>query len=134
MSVFHRPLKTGVVLLMIGGVALAVTGALAAVSHSQEINAVAFVAVAVVLVAAAVLVARGVRWAVAVCFVVLAGQLAAIVGTVWELTHGVAEIKAGQLRALGFDPTISVAINLVYSSVGFGLFCWLALRWWFQRR
>ncbi|GAA5153251.1 hypothetical protein GCM10023321_23230 [Pseudonocardia eucalypti] len=121
-------------LLMVAGVALALIGATAAFSHLQESDAVAFIAVAVVLAAAAVLVAREVRWVVAVCFVVLAGQLAAIIGTIWELTHGIAEFKEKQLQALGFDPTTSVAINLAYSSIGFALFCWLALRWWFQPR
>jgi hypothetical protein len=132
--VFHRPLKVGVVVLVLAGVVLALTGAIAAFLHQQYGNAAVFVAVAVVLAAVAVLIGRGVRWAVAVCFGALAGQLGAIVGTIWELTHGVAAVKAQQLQTLGFDPITAVAINLIYSSIGFGLFCWLAWRWWSARR
>lgn len=134
MSVFHRPLKISVVLLMAAGVALALTGATAALSHRQSSDAAVFAAVAVALTAVAVLIARGVRWAIAACSVVLAGQVVAVAGTVWELNYGIAESKVQQLQGLGFDPTTSVVINLVYSGIGFGLFCWLAGRWWSQRR
>lgn len=134
MSVLHRPLKISVVVFLLAGVAMALTGAVAAFSHQQPSNAAVFVAVAVVLAAAAVLIMRGVRWVIAVCFVGLAGQVAAIAGTIWELAHGIAAVKAHQLRGLGFDPRTSVVINLIYSSIGFGLFCWLAGRWWSQRR
>jgi hypothetical protein len=133
-SVFHRPLKISVVVLVLAGVAMAMIGAIAALSHQQSFDAAGFVAVSVVLAALAILIVRGVRWVIALCFVVLAGQLGAIVGTIWELTHGIAAVKARQLQGLGFDPTTSVVINLIYSSIGFGLFCWLAWRWWSQRR
>jgi hypothetical protein len=133
-SVFHRPLKISVVVLVLAGVAMAMTGAIAALSHQQSFDAAVFVAVAVVLAALAILIVRGVRWVIALCFVVLAGQLGAIVGTIWELTHGIAAVKARRLQRLGFDPTTSVVINLIYSSIGFGLFCWLAWRWWSRRR
>jgi hypothetical protein len=69
-----------------------------------------------------------------VCVVVFAGQLGAIVGTVIELTHGVAEMKRHQLHSLGFDPIISVTINLIYSTAAFSLFCWLTSRWNTERR
>ena len=130
MSVFHRPLKISVVVLMLAGVAMALTGAVAAFSHQQASSAAVFVAVAVVLAAASGLIVRGVRWVIAVCFVGLAGQLIAIAGTIWELAHGIAAVKAQQLLGLGFDPTTSVVINLIYSSIGFALFCWLGWRWW----
>jgi hypothetical protein len=133
-SVFHRPLKISVVVLVLAGVAMAMTGAVAAFSRQQSVNAAVFVTVAVILAAVAILIVREVRWVIAVCFVVLAGQVAAIVGTTWELTHGIAAVKARQLQGLGFDPTTAVVINLIYSSIGFGLFCWLAWRWWSQRR
>jgi hypothetical protein len=51
-----------------------------------------------------------------------------------ELVFGVAVVKQRQLHSLGFDPTAAVALNLVYSAIGFGLFCWLAARWWMRRR
>lgn len=131
---FHRPLEIALVALVLAGVAMAATGAIAAFSHHQAGQAPAFVVVAVVLVTAALLIIRGVRWAVAVCFVAMAGQLGAVVGTIWELTHGIAAAKVRQLRGLGFDPTTAVVINLIYSTVGFALFCWLLWCWWSQRR
>ncbi len=60
---------------------------------------------------------------------VCAGQIGAVVGTVLELVDGVAPFKAAQLRRLGFDPNVGVGINLVYSTVALGLFCWFAWRW-----
>src|SRR3954465_9354451 len=105
---------------------MGMTGARAALLHQQWLNAAVFFAVAVVLTAGAVLIVRGVRWVIAVCFVGLAGQSSAIVGTVWELTHGIDAVKAKALQGLGFDPATAVAINLSYSTIGFGLFCWLA--------
>lgn len=127
--VFHRPLKTGLVAVIAAGVGLASCALIAAVLHHQAGQAWAFLGVAVVLAAVAVAVALGVRWVIVVCFVALAGQAAAIVGTAVELVTGVAAIKQRQLRSLGFDPTAAVAVNLVYSTAGFGLFCWLAWRW-----
>lgn len=120
--------------LLLGGVAMAATALLAALSRHLPGQAWAFLAVGVVLGATAVAVARGVRWVIVVCFVGLAGQSAAIAGTTAELVLGVATIKQEQLRGLGFDPTIAVALNLVYSAIGFGLFCWLGARWWIRRR
>jgi hypothetical protein len=97
-TVFHRPLKISVVVLVTVGVAMAITGAIAALSHQQAVNAAVFVAIAVILAAVAILIVREVRWVIAVCFVVLAGQLGAIVGTMWELTHGIAAVKVRQLH------------------------------------
>ena len=75
------------------------------------------------------MVLRGRRWVIRVIVVGLAGQLAAIAGIMWELTHGIDVRKASQLRRLGVDPTAGVVVNLVYSSIGFALFCWFATRW-----
>jgi hypothetical protein len=74
------------------------------------------------------LVWRDVRWAVFVTLIALAGQSIAVAGIAIELITGVAAVKANQLRQLGFDPTTGVVINLVYSSIGLGLFCWYAER------
>lgn len=129
---FHRPLKMSVVLLVVAGVGLAATAAIAAFTHDQGGQGWVFVTVALVLGATAILIALGVRWVIAVCMIALAGQLAAIVGTAVELIFGIAEVKQRQLTSIGFDPTFGVLTNLVYSTAGFGLFCWLALR--FLRR
>ncbi len=99
--VFLRPLKVGVVVLLLAGVVMAATGAVAALAHGQSGQVWPFLAVGVVLAGAAGLVVRGVRWVVVVCFVVFAAQVGAIVGTVAELSFGVAEVRQRQLRSLG---------------------------------
>jgi hypothetical protein len=130
----HRPLKFALVGLLLAGVAMSLTAVVGAVTHDQTGQVWVFVAVAAALVAVAGLVLRGVRWVIVLCFVALAGQVGAVAGTVLELVFGVAEVKQRQLRALGFDPRAAIAVNLLYSAVGFGLFCWLAARWWAGRR
>ncbi|OMC19076.1 hypothetical protein [Mycobacterium sp. SP-6446] len=134
MAAFHRPLAISVAGLMLAGVGLAVTALVSALAHRETGQALAYIAVAVALTGVAVLVLRGMRWVIRLVIVVLAGQLVAIVGIVWELSHGIDARKAGQLRQLGFDPTAGVVINLIYSSVGFALFCWFAGRWLAARR
>jgi hypothetical protein len=132
--VFHRPLAVSVAGLLVAGVGLAVTALVLAVVHRETGQAVVYIAVAIGLTGVAVMVLRGVRWVIRVVIVVLAGQLVAIAGTTWELSDGVDARKAGLLRRLGFDPTAGVVINLIYSSIGFALFCWFAARWFAARR
>ena len=131
---FHRPLAISVAGLMLAGVGLAVTALVLAVAHREKGQALAYIPVAVGLIGVAVMVLRGTRWVIRVIIVVLAGQLAAIAGTTWELIHGIDPRKANQLRQLGFDPTAGVVINLIYSIIGFALFCWFATRWYSTRR
>jgi hypothetical protein len=131
---FHRPLAAAVAALYAFGVGLAVTAAVASVAHQSPGDLATFSAVAVVLALGAPLVWRRVRWVVALSLIVLGGQVAAMIGSAWELATGISSFKASQLTALGFDPTWAVTINLIYSSVAFGLFCWFALRWLKLRR
>jgi hypothetical protein len=131
---FHRPLAISVAGLMLAGVGLAVTALVLAVTHRQTAQALAYIPVAIGLTGVAVMVLRGTRWVIRIIIVVLAGQLAAIAGTTWELSHRIDARKAGQLRQLGFDPTAGVVLNLIYSSIGFALFCWFAARWLAARR
>jgi hypothetical protein len=131
---FHRPLAISVAGLMLAGAGLAVTAFVLAVAHSDTGQALAYLPVAVGLTGVAVLVRCGVRWVIRVIIVVLAGQLIAIAGITWELSHGIDARKASQLRRLGFDPTAGVVINLIYSSIGLALFCWFATRWLAGRR
>jgi uncharacterized membrane protein YecN with MAPEG domain len=114
---------------MLAGAGLAVTALVLAVAHRATGQALAYIPVAIGLTGVAVMVLRGTRWVIRVIIIVLAGQLVAIAGTAWELSHGIDDRKAGQLRQLGFDPTAGVVINLIYSSIGFTLFCWFATRW-----
>jgi hypothetical protein len=87
-----------------------------------------------VLLAAGFVVVKGYRWALWGAVVVLGGQIAAVVGTAWELTHDIAEVKAAQLRQLGFTPTTGVIVNLIYSGCAFFLFAWIVVRWYRSRR
>jgi hypothetical protein len=48
--------------------------------------------------------------------------------------HGVAAVKANQVRFIGFRPELGVAVNLAYSSVSLLLLCWFAIRWLLIRR
>jgi hypothetical protein len=131
---FHRPLAIGVAELMLAGVGLAVTALVLAVAHREIGQALAYIPVAVGLTGVAVMVLRGTRWVIRVIIIVLAGQVGAIAGTTWELSHGIDARKASQLHQLGFDPTAGVVINLIYSTTGFALFCWFAARWLAARR
>lgn len=98
--------------------------AILAVPRLGALSALTFATVAGALAILAVATLRARRWAVLVSLVLLGAQFAGVVGSAWELQAGVDPAKARQLRALGFDPTAGVAINLAYSAVAFGLFCW----------
>jgi hypothetical protein len=126
---FHRPLRVAVTAVILAGAGLAALAAVLAVTHHVASQAPAYAVVIVVLLGDAILVWRNVRWAVFVTLAALAGQVFAVAGLVVELAVGVAEVKAEQLRQLGFAPAAGVIINLVYSSVGVTLFCWFAVRW-----
>jgi hypothetical protein len=129
-----RRVTIGIPVMLMAGVGLAVAGAIGAFAHDRVGDAAVFVAVGTVIGAVALLVRRGVRWATILCLAAFAGQLGAVIGTGWELTHTVADVKAGQLRAIGFDPVTAVTINLVYSFLAFILFCWFVTIWWRRRR
>jgi hypothetical protein len=131
---FHRPLVISVAGLMLAGVGLAVMALVLAAAHRETGQALAYIPVAIGLTGVAVMVLRGTRWVIRLIIVVLAGQLAAIAGTTWELSHGIDARKANQLRQLGFDPTAGVVINLIYSSMGFAVLCCFETRWLAARR
>jgi hypothetical protein len=57
-----------------------------------------------------------------------------VIGSAWELARGVHGSKARELRGLGVDPELGVALNLVYSAVASLVFAWLVTRWWAARR
>jgi hypothetical protein len=115
-------------MMLLVGVALGLVGIAAAAAHRQYGQAAVYSIVAVMLSAVTLLVAKDVRWAVLLCVVALGGQPVAVVGCIWELTHGVDAVKADPLRAIGFDPVFAVTVNLVYSTVGFAVFCWIVSR------
>jgi hypothetical protein len=128
--VFHRRLRWCAAGLTLAGAGLAGSTAVLASTRLGVGSALVFAAVAVGLTALAVAILRAARWALWLVAVTLAGQITAVVGTIWELAVGIDDGKASQLRRLGFDPTAGVLINLAYSTVALLLFGWLAVRWW----
>ena len=129
-----RPLRQLVVAWVMVGAALAATAAVLAFARVGARDGIVYCAVAVVLMATAVAVARGVRWVMLVVLATFAGQAAAVFGLILELVYGVASVKADQLRALGFAPLVGVLANLILSTTAFLLFIWFAVRWRHERR
>jgi ABC-type branched-subunit amino acid transport system permease subunit len=97
-------------------------------------SALPFVAVALGLIVLAVAVLRGNRAALVISTIGLGGQIAGVIGSAWELAQGVHGLKAQELRRLGFDPELGVALNLLYSAVASFIFVWVVTRWWASRR
>lgn len=120
----HPPLKLAVTVLIAVGAGLAATAAVLSATHHLATQVPVFATVTLALTVLAVLVWREFRWAVLITLIALAGQAIAVAGILIELITGIAAVKADQLRQLGFDPTTGVIINLIYSSIGFALFCW----------
>jgi hypothetical protein len=127
--VFHRRLRLCAAILFLAGAGLAAMSAVLAFGRLGAGQSLAFAVVAVALAVLAVFVSRGARWALWLSVVGTGGQVAAVIGTVWELAAGVDAGKARNLRRLGFDPTLGMVINLVYSAVASVLFGWLVVRW-----
>jgi hypothetical protein len=57
-----------------------------------------------------------------------------VLGSAWQLLSGVHGSKAEELRRLGIDPELGVALNLVYSAIASAVFGWLVTRWLRARR
>lgn len=102
--------------------------------HAGPGQGVTFTLIGVALAAGTVGVLRAVRWVLLVSTVLLGAQLGPVVATAWELGAGVDTTKSHELRQLGFDPTLGVAINLGYSLMASVLLGWLAVRWWHTRK
>jgi len=114
-SFFDAPARVAVAVLWFTGATLATTAAILAATRPGAGPYGAFVVAAVgLIVLGGGLLAVNV-WAMAVSFVLLAGQLAGVIGTMWQLVFGIDAGKAAELRALGFEPAIGVAINLAFS-------------------
>ena len=126
---FHQPLRAATAALTLTGSALAAGTAGPAFTRLGPGQGLAFGAVAMVTVVLAVQVWRGARWALGLAALGLAGQLAAVAGTLWELSTGIASSKARDLSQLGVSPTMGLLVNLAYSTTAVLLFLWLARRW-----
>ena len=129
----HRPHVAAIAALWVVGIGLAGYAAPLAWRRSGVTSAVPFIAVIVL----GALLARGVlrrsRWALCLSVVLLAAQIAGVVGSAWQLIHGVDETKGRELHRLGVNPRFGVALNLVFSSAAVVVFAWAAARWFRHR-
>ena len=91
--VSHRPLRLCTAALCLVGTSLCVLASVLAFRRVGVGSGLIYLVVGAVLVAAAIVVIRGYRWVLAGAAIVLGGQLAAVVGTAWELSTGIAELK-----------------------------------------
>ena len=119
-----RPVRRAVAGLWLAGAALAGGSAPVAAVRDRPGSGLVYGVVATTLIVLALATAGAARWALRVSVVLLALQLLGAIGSGWELVHGVAGSKAHELRELGVDPTLGVALNFVYSVAAFGLFVW----------
>ena len=115
--------------LWLVGVALAGFTAPLAWQRTGVASALPFIAVALAGVVLAVAVLRANRAALAISTVGLGGQILGVIGSAWELSQPGQGSKGRELRRLGVDPTLGVALNLVYSALASAVFVWLATRW-----
>ncbi len=127
-AVFDRPMRKAVSALWFVGVGFATSAAVLTVMHPGLAPFAVFVVPAAALLLLAGGLLRSRMWAMGVSFVLLAGQIVGVVGTTFELVYGIDATKSAELRALGFDPRLGVAINLAFSIVGACVFAVALLR------
>jgi hypothetical protein len=125
---FHRPLRVTVAVLWLIGVLLAAGTAPLAAARLGAGRGVIFALVAVGLGALAFATWRGIRWVLVLDLVLLGAQVVGAVGATLELIYGVNPAKATDLRAVGYNPEASVALNAVYSTVATAVFVWAMVR------
>ena len=118
--------------LWIVGVAFAGFTAPRAWQRTGVTSALPFVAVVFGLSVLAIAVLRANRLALIVSAIGLGAQILGVIGSAWELSQGVHSYKARELRDLGIDPELGVALNLLYSAVASLVFAWLVARWFKQ--
>jgi hypothetical protein len=97
-------------------------------------SALPFIGAALGLAVLAAAVGRANRLALGISTVLLGAQILGVIGSAWVLMHGVEGSKARELRDLGVDPELGVALNLAYSAVASAVFAWVAARWSAGRR
>jgi ABC-type branched-subunit amino acid transport system permease subunit len=120
--------------LWLAGVGLAGFTAPRAWHRTGVASAVPFIAAALGLAILATGVLRRSRVALAISTAGLGAQILGMLGSAWELARGVHGFKARQLRELGVEPSLGVALNLLYSAVASAVFAWIMRRWSAQRR
>jgi hypothetical protein len=120
--------------LWLAGVAISGFTAPLAWRRTGAVSALPFLGAALGLLVLAVGVLRTKRIALIVSTVLLGAQVLGVLGSAWQLVQGVDGSKANELRRLGVDPELGVALNLAYSAVASVVFVWLLGRWWTLRR
>ena len=133
-SIFHPPLRVTVTGLWLVGVALAGFTAPRAWHRTGVASALPFIGVVIAGLALATAVWRANRVALAISTIGLGGQILGVLGSAWQLAQGVHGSKARELRDLGFDPELGIALNLAYSAVASAVFVWVVARWSAGRR
>jgi hypothetical protein len=109
--------------LWASGATLAAVTALVAVRRDAS-GVAGYVLAAAALAVGALFTARGHRFIAMIGLVACAGQSLAVAATAWELAHGISHTQVNKLRALGVEPTVGVAINLVFSLCASVLAVW----------
>ena len=112
-QVFSAPLRWCTAVLCLAGTGLCALAAVLSFQRVGTAQAIVYIVVGIALLAAGFVVVKGYRWALWGALVVLGGDIAAVVGTAWELTHDIAEFKVAQLRQPGSRPPAGVTINLI---------------------
>jgi hypothetical protein len=114
-------------LAIAGAVLAGATAPVAAVCLGPS-AAVPYLFVSAVAVVFAVGCRRASRPALAVTGAVLAGQVFGVVGSLWAVIVNPQGAKADELRALGVNPRLGFAVNLLYSTLAVALMAVMLLR------
>ena len=121
--VVDRRLRIALTALWVAGATLAAVTAVVALRRDAD-GVGGYVGAAVALALGALFTARGHRLITMIGLVGCAGQPLAVAATAWELTHRISDIQVEKLRALGVNPRVGVAINLVFSLCASVLAVW----------
>ncbi len=127
--VFSRWLRNSTTALWVAGVTLAGFTAPVAAARLGVVTSLPFVLAAAALILLAFGTFREAGLALVVSVALLGAQLIGVTGSAWELFLAEETAKSRQLRSLGFDPTLGILFNLVYSAVASLLFVWVLVRW-----
>ena len=119
---FSPRLRQAVAGLWLVGAVITGATAVRAADRTGAASAFAFAAIGAGLVVLAVATMRVQRWALALSLVLLGLQVLGAIGSALQLVRGVEGGKSSELRRLGIDPTLGVALNLAYSAVASVLF------------
>jgi hypothetical protein len=109
----HPPLRFALTSLWVVGTVLAAGAAVVTSLGHDAGGAGEYAVTAALLLALATATAHRSRIAIALGIVLCSLQPLAVVVTAWELTHRIPGAQATKIRALGIDPTVGVALNLL---------------------